>query len=270
MLAWTINIFDPDPDAYFQRHLHLGANVTVPYPVNNHEIMPSGNKIDRAFVDYGPLFDSLRGRTWVLHPHAIAVEGEKAKANLFAIPGGYLAMLTFGDDNDHAKITLHGLEKLPGQTKFSISAIKPGETEWSPLTAAQNGNVINLNVPLHRGCAAVKLSYLWMNPARHYFIQDENVTFGTTLEDAEIRYTLDGAEPTVNSQLYDDDSFLVDKTTTVRAAAFLNGSRTGPILSAEFVKTLPPHPGSNRSRGHLKRTSSFSSAMGIRFKGRRF
>jgi hypothetical protein len=242
LLAWTINIFDPDPDAYFQRHLHLGANVTVPYPLDNHEIMPSGNKIDRYFVDYGPLFDALQGRTWVLESHAITVEGDKAKANLFAIPGGYLAMLTFGGDNDHADVILRGLAKLPGQTGFSIDAIRPGETEWSQLTAKEKSGALTLNVPLKRGCAAVKLSYVWMKPEKNYFIKECTITMGTTLHGAQITYTLDGTEPTDASPTY-DDSFDLGETTMIKAAAFAeDGTRIGPVLSAEFVKTLPPAP----------------------------
>ena len=202
LLAWTINIFDPDPDAYFQRHLHLGAFVTVPYPVNNHEIMPSGNTIDRFFVDYGPLFDALRGKTWVLEPRAIKVEGEKAKANLFAVPGGYLAMLTFGGDNENAQVTLRGLKGSTGEEGYAVEVIHPGDSDWTSLATDDKGDASMLNVPLKRGCAAVKLSYVWMKPAKSYFIKDHTVTLGTTLNGAELRYSINGSAPKADSALY--------------------------------------------------------------------
>jgi hypothetical protein len=220
-LAWTINIYDPDPDAYFQRHLHLGANVTVPYPMDNHEVMPSGVKMDRWFVEYGPLFDALQGRTWVLQPHVIEVEGDKAKANLFAIPGGYLALVTFGGNSANARVILRGLDKLPGQSGFLIESLRPGEAEWSTLPDDGEGEVITLDVPLKRGCAALKLSYVWIKPEKHYFIKEQNITFGTTLSGAEVRYTLDGADPAgLKDTILQPPSQSLRATATVRAAAF--------------------------------------------------
>jgi hypothetical protein len=240
-MAWTIDLEDPDPDAYFQRHLHMGAFVSAPYPMDNHAIMPSGSKVDRYFVDYGPLFDALHGRTWVLEPRAIEVEGDTAKANLFAIPGGYLAVVTFGGEQTSARITLRGLSKLPGQRGFSIEVIHPGELEWSALDVDEKGEAPTLSVPLKRGCAAVKLSYFWMKPARHYFIQEHTVTFGTTLSGAQIRFTFDGNDPAVYSALY-SERLTLKETTTVKAAAFNGISQVGPVLEAEMVKVPPPAP----------------------------
>jgi hypothetical protein len=240
-VAWTIDLEDPDPDSYFQRHLHMGAFVSAPYPMDNHAIMPSGSKVDRYFVDYGPLFDTLHGRRWILEPRAIEVEGEKAKANLFAIRGGYLALVTFGGDNTSAGVTLRGLSKLPGQSGFSVEVIHPGASEWSILDSGERGDALALNVPLKRGCAAVKLSYVWMKPAKNYFIKEHTVELGTTLSGAEMRYTLDGKEPASDSTLY-SRRFTLTETTIVKAAAFNGGSQIGPVLEGEMVKVPPPAP----------------------------
>jgi len=247
-MAWTIDLEEPDCDSYFQRHLHLGANVSAPYPLDNHAIMPSGSKIDRYFVDFGPLFDAMQGRTWVLEPRAIEVEGQKAKANLFAIPGGYLAVVTFGGENTSAQVTMRGLSKLSGQAGFSIETIHPGETEWSALNGEEKGEILSLNVALKRGCAAVKLSYVWMKPAAHYFTKEHTVTLGTTITGAQMRYTLDGSDPAAESSLY-VQPFALKETTTVKAAAFMGGSRIGPVLEAEMVKVLPPAPWISPFRG---------------------
>ena len=247
-MAWTIDLEEPDSDSYFQRHLHMGANVCAPYPMDNHAIMPSGSKVDRYFVDYGPLFDAMQGRTWVLEPRAIEVQDQKAKANLFAIPGGYLAFVTFGGENTNATVTMRGLSKLPGQKGFSIEAIHPGESEWSALSGEDKGEMLTLNVPLKRGCAAVKLSYIWMKPAQHYFIKEHTVSLGTTLNGAQIRYTLDGRNPAADSAVY-SQPFTLKETTTVKAAAFMAGSQAGPVLEAEMVKVLPPAPWIDPFRG---------------------
>jgi hypothetical protein len=94
---------------------------------------------------------------------------------------------------------------------------------------------------MKRGCAAVKLSYLWMKPATHYFIKEHAVTVGTTLSGAEIRYTLDGKDPAADSALY-LQPFNLKETTTVKVAAFKGGTQTGPVLEAERVKVAPPAP----------------------------
>ncbi len=41
-IVWTDNssTLNPDPDAYFQRHLHMGVYPMVPYPKNDHSITP--------------------------------------------------------------------------------------------------------------------------------------------------------------------------------------------------------------------------------------
>jgi hypothetical protein len=240
-VAWTVSIDDPDPDAYFQRHLHLGAYVTVPYPLNNHAIIPSGSRVDRYYVDYGPMFGALRGRTWILESHAVEVDGQAAKANLFAIPGGYVVAITFGGANDRAKVLLRGLNKLPGQDGFATEVLHPGETDWTPLSGVGKGDLLTLDVPLHRGCAMVKLSYLWIKPDRRYFLKTQTVTLGTTLSDAQLRYTLDGKGPTAGSALY-TKPFTVDQTSTLKVAAFRGSSQSGPVLNAELVKTRPPAP----------------------------
>ncbi len=66
LLCWTPDpgTLQPDPDAYFQRHLHLGVYPTAPYPGNNHCIEPN-TPADKYYLDYGPLLDAIRGKQWV-------------------------------------------------------------------------------------------------------------------------------------------------------------------------------------------------------------
>ena len=48
-----------DPDAFFQRYLHLGVYPTAPYPGNNHSVNPC-DFVDRQYLAYGPLLDVMR------------------------------------------------------------------------------------------------------------------------------------------------------------------------------------------------------------------
>jgi hypothetical protein len=151
MLGWTSKADDlrPDPDAYFQRHLHLGVFPMAPFPGNDHSIAP-GEWVDRQYLDYGPLLDALRGKKWVLTPHAVTVEGDTAKANLFETPGGYVVPVTFGGTATEAVVTLRGIRA--GGAK----ALTPGASEWVPVKLTGQGE-LRLTVPLRRGCAIVRL-----------------------------------------------------------------------------------------------------------------
>lgn len=240
-LVWTIEIDHPDPDTYFQRHLYLGAYLSAPIPLDNHDMLPCGPPVDQYYVDYGPMFDALRGRRWVLHPHVIEVEGNDAKANFFEIPGGYVASVVMGGEKTHAKISLRGLQRLPGQKGFEITAIHPGQTDWTPLSGVERGDQLTLDVPLERGCAMVKLCYAWIKPAQHYFLKTLTATLGTTVQGAQIRYTLDGRNPTANSSVYSEPLEL-DKTSLLKGAVFRGKEQAGSLMTAEFVKTPPPAP----------------------------
>ena len=57
LIAWTVSKenFKPNPDAYFQQHLYLGAFLTIPFPGNDHCINPD-QAAEKYYLDYGPLF----------------------------------------------------------------------------------------------------------------------------------------------------------------------------------------------------------------------
>jgi hypothetical protein len=153
-IAWTSNesALKPDPDAFFQRYLHLGVYPMAPYPINDHSLTPNA-EADKQYLDYGPLLDLMRGKKWVLAPHAVEVAGGGAQANIFQVPGGYVVPVTFGGDTPEAVLTIRGI-------KADISTadvFHPGSASGSPLRFARAGTRLSLTVPLQRGCAMVRL-----------------------------------------------------------------------------------------------------------------
>ncbi|MBR4167668.1 MAG: GH92 family glycosyl hydrolase [Bacteroidales bacterium] len=74
----------------------------------------------------------------------------------------------------------------------------------------------------------VSTPYLVGNP--RYFDKEFTVDLHSRTEGAEIRYTLDGKEPTQNSTLY-EAPFLVDRDVTILARAFKDGFETSPLMS---------------------------------------
>ncbi|MDX5420041.1 MAG: glycoside hydrolase family 20 protein [Hymenobacteraceae bacterium] len=76
------------------------------------------------------------------------------------------------------------------------------------------------------------------------------VSFATDAANVKLHYTLDGSEPTAKSQVY-NGPFVLRKTATIRAGAFVDGKLTGKVSTKTFeahkglVKSVtlvtPPH-----------------------------
>jgi hypothetical protein len=152
LLAWTRDE-DVLSDAFFQRHLYLGAFPTAPYPTNNHCIQPSPAH-DKWFLDYGPLFAAISGREWVLSPHAVSLLGP-GKANVFSVPGGYAATVTFAGDAASAHLVLRALPGLTDRAHFEV--LEPGSATAAQVSAAVHNSSAKLTVPLAKGCCVVKI-----------------------------------------------------------------------------------------------------------------
>ena len=155
LLVWTRNQDKLDDD-FFQRNLYLGAFPTAPYPLNNHSIQPSPER-DRWYLDYGPLFDCLRGKRWVLTPRCIEIMGNAAKANLFEVDDGWVAPVVFAGTNVSATVKIRGI--LGGNRDVIVDTLHPGSNvpERIQFTQKNGQNLIELRVPLQRGCALIHI-----------------------------------------------------------------------------------------------------------------
>ena len=144
----------PDADAYFQRHLYLGAFPTAPRAGNDHSVLPSP-KIEQTYLDYGPLLDSMRGKKWVLEPHCIEVRNGPAKVNLFEVSGGWVAPVVFGPSEGTVLVSIRNVPGISGALK--VDALLPGVEKPQPVPFAVDGGGLQLKVPVHRGCAMVRI-----------------------------------------------------------------------------------------------------------------
>ncbi len=72
-----------------------------------------------------------------------------------------------------------------------------------------------------------------INAPRRNFREPVEVSMGTTVKGYEIRYTLNGSEPSVKSARY-DKPLQVSKDLTLRAALFRDGKRRSSIAQASF------------------------------------
>ena len=152
MWTHTAGRIKPDPDSYFQRHLHMGAYPTAPFPGNDHTILPNP-KTDRYYLDYGPLLDPMRGKKWVLAPHC--VECDTAKVNLFEVPGGYALPATFAGKADTVTVRVRNIASL---MNVKCEVIHPGIERPVTLTGKLQDGTLELTVPVVRGCAMVRIA----------------------------------------------------------------------------------------------------------------
>ena len=157
-IAWTrdMNTLRPDPDAFFQRHLHVGVFPTVPVPGADHTV-PEDPWVDQCYLDYGPLLQAMRGKRWVLTPHVVSVDHQTARVNLFKVRGGYAIPITFAGQADLVTVTM---KKAPDTVEqiTSITVIHPGEAKTSTLKWQTAGDQVRLAVPVRRGCAMVSIA----------------------------------------------------------------------------------------------------------------
>lgn len=158
VLGWTSSVEDlrPDPDAFFQRYLHMGVFPMAPFPGNDHSIQPD-EWAERYYLDYGPLLDAMRGKRWVLHPHAVNVAGQRAKANMFQVADGFTIPVTFGSTFDLVRLYVRAARDLAeAERPLDWEALHPGRDPPLSLVAAREGDAFTLDVPLRRGCAVVR------------------------------------------------------------------------------------------------------------------
>lgn len=156
-IGWArdINTLRPDPDALFQRHLHLGVFPSVPVPAADHTI-PEDPWADQFFLDYGPLLNAIRGKRWVLKPHVISVANHAAHANLFQVPGGYAIPITFANNVKEATVTLGSFLEA-SERITALTVLHPGEAKTFTLRWQSSPEGVRITVPVQRGCALVKV-----------------------------------------------------------------------------------------------------------------
>jgi hypothetical protein len=147
------NRFRPDPDAFLQRFLYMGVFPMVPFPGNDHSIRPDP-LVDKYYSDYGPLFAAMDQREWIFVPHVLEVKDDIAKANIFKVPLGYTIAVAFGGQAPIAKITLRGLANLE---TAHYEVINPSGQEWIRLKPSFGNNQVEIDVPLKRGCALLRI-----------------------------------------------------------------------------------------------------------------
>lgn len=157
LICWT-----PDkatvlksPDQFFQRHLVMGAFPMAPFPGNDHSILPDP-EVEKYYLDYGPMFNALKGRRWVLLPNVVDVEEGKALANLFTAGNTVVIPVVMGKE-DSVTVRVRRCDQLVAGRRVLLETWYPGEKKPVASEREVVGGEIVLTVPLKRECAFVIL-----------------------------------------------------------------------------------------------------------------
>jgi len=153
IIAWTTSStdFKPNPDAYFQHHLYMGTFLTVPFPGNDHTINPDSS-IEKIYVDYGPMFNAIKGRQWVLAPEVIKVKEGNARANIFKVNEKIVIPIIHGTGTA-ARLSVRLPYTLLGKRKILMKVLYPGENRWEKMATKKYQEEMELVIPLYKGCA---------------------------------------------------------------------------------------------------------------------
>lgn len=157
VMSWVHkeDVLTSDPDTFFQRYLYMGSFLTVPVTGNDHTIVPS-TRADELYLRYGPLFNALHGRKWVLTPRPVSVESATTatRANIFEVPGGYAIPVVFGGSATSARVIVRATDNLRVQ---KATVIHPGELRGSEVKVEKHGKDLAVDCALTSGCAVVEL-----------------------------------------------------------------------------------------------------------------
>ncbi len=159
LICWT-----PDkatvmnsPDEFFQRHLLMGAFPTAPYPGNDHTIEPD-TEVERYYLDYGPMFTLMHGRSWVLLPAVTEVLRGRALCNIFQAGRRILVPVVMGS-SDTVTVSVRHCGVLGLASTIVTETWYPGQEKPVTGRATVRGDELELSVPLKRGCAFLVLSH---------------------------------------------------------------------------------------------------------------
>jgi hexosaminidase len=87
-----------------------------------------------------------------------------------------------------------------------------------------------------------EINYRWPSIegffAKNIFIDEMDIRINKKRQDSEIRYTLDGKEPSIESSLYSTPIHLTE-TTVLKVREFLTNGRFGKVYQGHFVKQKP-------------------------------
>jgi hypothetical protein len=149
-------------------------------------------------------------------------------------PNGYVYMESF-QENSQVFYTIDGSTPTTSTYQYDKPVLSPQECEISAISVVPGIGKSLIN--------RVRFDQLVVNrpdisPKNIYFYQSVDVTIGSTTEEANIYYTLDGTEPDVNAVEYNSPIKIKNKT-ILKAKAFKDGYKSSETSQARYEPYEP-------------------------------
>lgn len=109
------------------------------------------------------------------------------------------------------------------------------ETGGSYYPGGSIGNVHGVELVLDQPIVTAAAPVFAPKSGTVFFRNDQPVAISCATEGAQIRYTIDGTEPTESSALY-AGSILISSSATVKARAYLDGGKPSGVASASYSR----------------------------------
>ena len=148
---------------FLQSHLLLGVYPTIPFPDNDHEILPHP-RADEIYQEYGPLFHAMHGKRWSTIPHAVTIVSSNTAVSSTAVVNIF-EMKPFGNECYGIAIVWSNTSVIDlslnvGENKRytakKCNILHPGMVQKNiECQMTKTGSI--LNIPLVRGCAVVNV-----------------------------------------------------------------------------------------------------------------
>lgn len=168
----------------------------------------------------------------LLYNHAVQVD---AQGDIYAVCGGCYALVKFRPDGTE-------LWRYAPEQGFRDGPADDAQVAFfGDGLVLPDGNYL-LNDTHNRRVRLFEMGVqplLTLDPPGGTFTISRRVTIATDVSGGEVRYTLDGTEPTVAARLYTSPITLTD-TTTVKARVYVNGHPVSEIASATFTEVTVP------------------------------
>lgn len=221
------------PGAYDQAYL-LAAAVGGDHQVT---FMTDDEPVDIWMQDYDDPIGQWDSRVWGtgLPPQPVAIAPGYVKPAEVAWVGNHRR--DAGGKNEAYRLTHLFKVRIDLPRKAWVLDLPLDESvRILAITLARNPNAtIRPAQPLLDPPYATQVKIL---APRGDFLETQRVTLTTPVPGAQVRYTLDGSEPTARSSTY-DEPLLLTATTTVKARAFAEGLDDRYVASATFRRLTP-------------------------------
>ena len=163
-IVWTMNEGQLVTDTFMQHHLLMGVSPMAPVLGNDHALLPTNEKVNLLYAEYGNIFRELRGSRWYLNGALHTLPTSGIAINAFEAGSKFVIVVTALLDSSHMglddSLTVY-VEPPPKMYDPKRCVVVRLSNETASIIPRANNQRWEFQTVLHRGfvmlkCLAVK------------------------------------------------------------------------------------------------------------------